>query len=274
MSQLKEEWTASVKQSIKIFIGYREQKIADSSQLIAQLITDTIGHVASLPIDKQEATDAQREEILEHYKKDIRELEDRTHHAIAKIWNHTTLEKEATAPLFDNIDLFSKESISLFGLSKKEMIFTGATGGALTGSGIDLMLGGTSLMLGSAIGAAVGGAGAMFGFDEIEQMKILGQTLGSRYIEVGPMKNKNFPYILLRRALFFTQEIANRPHANRDKIRMDRKECLDSAQMTVEQRKTLQKLHDSFASDSMANKSDLDRYSKLVESMLLERIEH
>jgi len=274
MAQLKEEWTPSVKRSIEVFMRYRTQKISDSAALITELIVDTLSYVASLSIAGEEATAKEQEKVLERYKDHLRGVEERAHRKIAKVWNHGHLEKEATLPLFDEMDLFSKESNSLFGLSKKEMILTGATGGALTGSGVDLMLGGTSLMLGSAIGALIGGAGAMFGFDEIGQMKVLGQQLGSRHIEVGPMQNKNFPYILLRRALYYAQEIANRPHADRRKIRMDGEALLGTEWITTEQKKTVEKLHQSFRSGNSIKEKEFAQYSQSVQSVLLKKIEH
>ena len=274
IAQLKEEWTPLVKRSVEIFAHYRVQKISDSASLITELIIDTLSYVASLPIAGEEATVKEKEEVLERYKKYLRGLEENVHRKIAKVWNHGRLEKEATLPLFEEMDLFSKESTSLFGLSKKEMILTGATGGALTGSGVDLVLGGTSMMMGTAIGALIGGAGAMFGFDEVGQMQILGQKLGSRRIEVGPMQNKNFPYILLRRALYYTQEIANRPHADRSKIPMDSEMLLSTEWITTEQKKTLEKQHQAFRSGNTVKEKQFSEYSQLIQSVLLEKIEH
>ncbi len=274
MAQLKEDWTPSVKRSIDIFTRYRLQKISDSASLITELIIDTLSYVASLSIAGEEATAKEKEEVLERYKQYLRGLEEETHRKIAKVWKHGRLEKEATLPLFEEMDLFSRESTSLFGLSKKEMILTGATGGALTGSGVDLMLGGTSMMMGSAIGALIGGAGAMFGFDEVGQMQILGQQLGSRRIEVGPMQNKNFPYILLRRALYYTQEIANRPHADRSKIRMDSEILLRAEWVDTEQKKTVEKLHQAFRSGNAVKEKQFLDYKQSVQSILLEKIEH
>lgn len=154
------------------------------------------------------------------------------------------------------------------------MILTGAAGGALTGSGVDLMLGGTSLMMGSAIGALVGGAGAMFGFGEIAEMKVLGQKLGSRRIEAGPMQNRNFPYILLRRTLYFAQEVATRPHADRSKISLESEALLETQWVDDESKKRMEKLHKDFRSGNAIIEREFRNYSELIQSILLEKIEH
>ena len=274
MAQLREEWTASVKRSIDIFTAYRGQKLSDSAQLIGELVADSLSHIESFGISGEEASSKEKERVLEHYKMHLRRLEEGAHRKIAEIWSHTRLEKEAQLPLFEEMDLFSRESASLFGLGKKELVITGAAGGALTGSGIDLMLGGTSMMLGSAIGAVVGGAGALMGFSEIAEMKVLGQKLGSRRIEVGPMQNKNFPYILLRRALYYTQELANRPHADRSKIRMDDEALLGSQWIDEREKKELEKLHQSFRSGNTVKEKTLEAYSSIIEAILLKKVEH
>jgi len=274
MAQLREEWTAPVKRSIDIFTTYRRQKIADSAQLISELLAASLSYVESLSISGEEASRKEKEKMLERYKMHLRKIEERSHRKIAETWNHSKLEKEAQLPLFQEMDLFSRESASLFGLGKKEMIVTGAAGGALTGSGVDLMLGGTSMMLGSAIGAVIGGAGALLGFNEIAEMKVLGQKLGSRYIEAGPMQNRNFPYILLRRALYYTQELANRPHADRSKIRMDSQELLGTEWISTGQKKEIEKLHQLFRSGSTVKEKQLNAYCRLMQAILLGKIEH
>ena len=274
MAQLRVEWTAPVKQSIEIFTAYRKQKISDSAHLVSELIADSLSYVETLTIAGEEASDKEKERVLERYKAHLRKLEEQSHRKIAEIWNHARLEKEALLPLFQEMDLFSRESASLFGLGKKEMVITGAAGGALTGSGVDLMLGGTSLMLGSAIGAVIGGAGALLGFNEIAEMKVLGQKLGSRRIEAGPMQNRNFPYILLRRALYYTQELANRPHADRSRIQMDSEALLGSQWIDETGRKKLEKLHQAFRSGNIVKEKTLKEYVEILKAVLLEKIEH
>jgi len=274
MAQLRVEWTAPVKQSIEIFTAYRKQKISDSAHLVSELIADSLSYVETLTIAGEEASDKEKERVPERYKAHLRKLEEQSHRKIAEIWNHARLEKEALLPLFQEMDLFSRESASLFGLGKKEMVITGAAGGALTGSGVDLMLGGTSLMLGSAIGAVIGGAGALLGFNEISEMKVLGQKLGSRRIEAGPMQNRNFPYILLRRALYYTQELANRPHADRSRIQMDSEALLGSQWIDETGRKKLEKLHQAFRSGNIVKEKTLKEYVEILKAVLLEKIEH
>jgi len=50
MAQLKEEWIAPVKASIKLFERYLEQKLNQSSQRITRLIVDGLSHVEKLTL--------------------------------------------------------------------------------------------------------------------------------------------------------------------------------------------------------------------------------
>jgi len=274
MAQLKEEWTPSVKRSIDIFKAYQRQKISDSADLITEMMVSMLSYVASLAIAGEEATEEEKKRVMERYKNHLRQEEEKSHRDIAAIWKHSRLEKSSDMPIFDTMDLFSKESASLFGLGKKEMVLMGATGGALTGSGVDLMLGGSSMMLGTAIGAVVGGAGAMFGFDEIAEIKVLGRKLGNRSLTVGPMQNRNFPFILLQRALFYTVEVANRPHADRRRVVMDKEISEKSINIDTERKKALEKLHMQLRKSKTIGENEFRSYSGLLKSILLEHIEH
>lgn len=140
----------------------------------------------------------------------MRQNEEKSHKELADIWLHRHTEKEPS-PLIVNIDLFSKESNSIFGLEKRDLIIAGSIGGAITGSGIDLMVGGSSFLMGSALGPLAGGAGAIFGFVKLAKVEILGRKIGNQTLNIGPVTDSNFPFILLRRALYYTKEVANRP---------------------------------------------------------------
>ena len=46
----------------------------------------------------------------------------------------------------------------------------------------------------------------------------MGQRLGGRLLQIGPMTNPRFPWIVLDRALLYHDLVANRAHAKRDAI--------------------------------------------------------
>ena len=273
MAQLKEEWIAPVKQSIKLFEAYHAQMIRQSAEAIAKLVSESLSDIETLILGDAGAQDADKEALKEKYKEKLRLLENKTQKQIEKIWNHAHLEKEQALLTFDGIDLFSEEAASVFGLTRKELLITGATSGAVAGAGVDLLLLGHTLFIGGAIGAVVGGVGAYLGFNELSEVKVLGQKLGKRYLQIGPMENRNFPYILLGRAIFHAYHIATRSHALRDVEELSMDNTFKDKWLNEDLRKSLEKYHKMFRSGDEVSVEDLEAYKNLIEGVL-ERLIH
>jgi len=274
MAQLKEEWIAPVKESITLFNRYQEQRIQESSQVITQLIYDALSHIEELSLSEEEASMDEKERIEEQYKQYLRKLEVATQKKIEKIWNHNNLQKKQTFLTFQNLDLFSEESASVFGLTRKELLITGATSGAITGAGIDLLFAGHTLLLGGAIGALVGGAGAYFGFNELSEIKVMGQLLGRHYLQMGPMKNRNFSYIILGRVLFHTSSIATRSHAIRSVAELSMEHAFKEKWLDDSLRTSLEKYHKKFRSLDEISNETLKEYESLIKNVLYKLISH
>ncbi len=66
------------------------------------------------------------------------------------------------------------------------------------------------------MGALLGGAGALIGGTELARVKVLGQALGGRTLQVGPVKAPNFPWVMLGRAWAHQRLVAERNHARRE----------------------------------------------------------
>ena len=119
------------------------------------------------------------------------------------------------------LDLFAEETWDLFGLSKNQLLVTGSMGGAAAGLGIDVMFGGTTLLLGATLGAVAGAVGSWFGSDELAKTKVLGTPLGGKQLQVGPISAANFPWMLLGRAWVHHYLIKERNHALREVLSVD-----------------------------------------------------
>ena len=264
VAQLKEEWTNPVKESIKIFENYHEQMFDRSAEAISGLVYKSLMHIEQLKFKGEDAEDNDKHLIQQKYQKSLREMEQKIQKEVERVWNHTYLDKEQELLLFDGVDLFSKESASIFGLTRKELVITGATGGAVAGAGIDLLFAGHTLLLGGAIGAIVGGVGAYWGFDELSDIKVLGKRIGDRYLEMGPMENRNFPYILLGRSLYHAHTLINRSHAKRGLVEFDMDESFKLQWLDDDTKKALEKLHKKFRSAKEIDTEDLKEYKELV----------
>ncbi len=216
--------------------------------------------------------DIQKEKIETNYKEKLRHIELDVQKNIESVWDHAHLHKEQTTLTFEDLDLFSEEAASVFGLTRKELIITGVTSGAVTGAGIDLLFAGHTLLLGGAIGGLVGAAGAYFGFDELSDIKVLGQTVGKRTLVMGPMKNRNFPYILLGRAIFYTSKTANRSHASRNVADFKMDSTFKEKWLNEDLRKSLEACHKKFRSGNALQTEVFEEYAQLIKKVLIKLI--
>ena len=264
MAQLKEEWIVPVKASIKLFEQYQEQMLERSAALLARLVYESVSAVVKLTFKTEEASNEDKDKIENQYKNRLRDLEVTAQKNIEKVWNHDHLKREGKILAFEGMDLFSEETASVFGLTRKELMITAATSGAVTGAGLDLLFAGHTLLLGGAIGAIIGGTGAYFGFDELSEVKVLGQTLGKRYLEIGPMKNRNFPYILLGRAIYHTVQVARVSHATREIFDIEMDQTFKNKWLDDTLRKSLEKFHNKFRSGKEVDPEELEEYEALI----------
>jgi hypothetical protein len=250
--------------AIAVLETLHQQKIEDSVNSIVNSIQKSLSFVYKKSIDSKVATKAEQNKARLEYQKQIIKNEKELEKEIEKIWNHKNVEKTEHLLVFDDISLFSKESASIFGLSQKELIVTGASAGALGGFGIDIALGGGTMFLASLIGGAVGGVSAMVGFNNLYEIKVLGKSLGKRELKIGPIKNLNFPYILLGRSLFYASIISNRSHALRNSI--DWKESEFSIEKIIDSsmRKRLEKVHIKLRNEQTPQKELLKEYREAI----------
>ncbi len=268
MAQLDESWQVPVRRAITLLEKRREEKLQQSAKTIAELVQQALGYVEELKISGEDASSSERAMVEQHYQAHLRKLEQRSQKRIEQIWNHRALIKEQEEVPFEGLDLFSKESASLFGLTKQELVMTGVTGGAVTGAGVDLLFAGHTLLLGGAVGAVLGGIGAYLGFDELSEIKLLGRTLGNKYLKMGPMDNRNFPYILLGRALYHLHKIAARSHAQRDAVILRMDQSFKTQWLDEASRKSLEKIHKKFRSERDVDSDTLGVYEALIVSCI------
>jgi len=268
MAQLKEEWTKDIKRAISVLSDLYKQKIDQSASAIVKYIQKSLSYQETLIIQGERATQSEDELAKANYQSKLIRYEKELEKEIESIWNHRSIEKIENILAFDGIGLFSEESASIFGLSKKELMITGASAGALGGLGIDVALGGSSLFLASLLGGAVGGVGAMLGFDNIYNTKIIGQTFGRRELRIGPMKNLNFPYILLGRSLYYTSILAKRSHALRDTLQLENDTFYTQELFDSDKRKELEKMHTKLRKGEEVSDEILQEYKKSIKESL------
>ena len=268
IAQLKQEWTTPMKHSIALFKEHQEHLFEETASVIARLVYEALSNVERLPLRGKEASKEEKEEVEHRYKNRLRALEMAAQKRVEHIWSHDHLQKEQQLLAFEGMDLFSQETASVFGLTRNELLVAAATSGASVGAGIDLLFVGHTLLLGAAIGAIGGAASAFLSFNELSEIKVLGQTLGRRSIEMGPMVNKNFPYILLGRALYHANTVIGYSHAMRSRVDMVMDSSFKSKWLQDEMKKSLEKFHTLFRAKEIVQSDVLEAYAALIQTIL------
>ncbi len=80
----------------------------------------SITHIEKESLKKDKIS--QRDRLEKQYKNRILSIEENSYKDIASIWHHNGLEKEDIDSVTSNVQLFSQESVEIFGLDKKELI--------------------------------------------------------------------------------------------------------------------------------------------------------
>lgn len=216
--ELDPEWRAPLDRAVEALVRERNRRREKSAAEIAGCLVDALSMVERSPLGVDESAEDKQEILLARLQQRLARREQRCREVVQSIYRHQSLAREEAGATLLATDLFTEAGWELFGLSRQRLVMSGAIAGALAGGGIDVLLGGASLALGAGIGALLGGAGAWLGGGELARVKVLGESLGGRVVQVGPLKAPNFPWVLLGRAWLHHQLVAERNHAYREVI--------------------------------------------------------
>ena len=209
MSHINPLWEEQMQESIEYLDIFYNNLIDKISATIAKAVKDAI----SLKLESSYSSlISSQERLQKKFIKQIESIEKSMQNRIKEILRFKNLELDIKdSPL--QYELFSTKSQEIFGLKKDKLVKISALSGALIGGSVDLALAGHTFFLGALLGGAAGAVGAMYGFDEIAKINFIGTSK----MEVGPIKDANFGFIFLNRALIYAKDLLNKSHANRKK---------------------------------------------------------
>ena len=218
LGELDQAWQSSINTAVNILESDYQRRQHRALSLIAQLLHFSLTAKQRKYLDEDQQADDIRAELEEKLRNQLRAEEKIAHRDLGALYRHSDAEIAGLKLASLTADIFSEQAENLFGLTKTQLMASGAISGGIAGTGIDVLVGGSSLLAGATIGAVIGSVSALFGGDKLAKTKVLGQTLGVRQLIVGPFKNPNLPWVLLGRALLVLQVLAERNHARRDVI--------------------------------------------------------
>ena len=85
---------------------------------------------------------------------------------------------------------------------------------------------------------------------------------------MGPMENRNFPYILLGRAIYHTVKVAQTSHAKREVFDIEMDQKFKEKWLDDTSRKFLEKYHKKFRSGNTLEAEELKEYEALIKRIL------
>jgi len=222
--ELRAEWRPALDRAIELMQREHARRLEESARAIAAMLVDQLSLRLDIRIAEEALLDPHKAQLQERYRHALRDRERRCREQIEDLYRHRRVRRQESElnPLTD--DLFSEATWLRFGLTREQLATTGAVGGAIVGGGIDAALAGHSFLLGTVIGGAIGGLTAWFSRETLATVKIKGLKLGGRLLQIGPMRNPQFPWIVLDRAMLHHQLIRRRSHARRDELILDSKD--------------------------------------------------
>jgi hypothetical protein len=221
LAQLRDDWREPLSEATRRLRLRATDRRRESARAIANMLADMTRMTTEKLLARD--TDPRRfeKQLAEKLQDKLRQREQTGRREVEAIHGHPNLDRHE--PLLDKIetDLFNTAAWYLFGLSRTQLAGVSAVGGAVVGGIIDAGAGGSTFLLGSAIGAAVGGASAWLGADKLERTEVLKLPLGGRKLICGPVPARNFPYVVLGRALAHHAVVAERTHAARTPLAVE-----------------------------------------------------
>ncbi len=216
-----DRFSAALDHAVNVLEADRKERRHRAASEITDLLIDVLSwhEIAPAP---EHADQAQLVKTLsERLMSRVRTREQTARRSVQEWYHHGALETREQAVDVLSEDVFSDRSFVVFGLSTKQLAMTGAATGAVAGGVIDVAAGGASLLLGAGLGALLGSMGAVFGANRLAKVQVFGAPMGGMQLQVGPITNPNFPWVILGRALLHHRLVAERNHARREALVVD-----------------------------------------------------
>ncbi len=219
-AHLKPEWSKTLRLVTEDLIASRLAQKEKSAVILARLLEDLCLYQTSQKVLSQSQAEKIQPVLAKTYQHWMRNRERQSIQELFAVYDHFH-----TSLSIDDLnlppDLFDCEQWYMWGLSKQQLATVGAITGAAAGAAADAMVAGQSLMLGTIGGGLLGFGSAWLGANKLVDAKIKGLPLGGYEACYGPIKNKNFPYVVIGRFIYLHQQVSHRNHAVREAMQVN-----------------------------------------------------
>lgn len=223
LSHLVEEDRAPLDAAVAALQTRDEERVARSASIIAHTVAEMLSFTVRETGSVETLTTQRRQQLEERFAGELRRMEARGRDQIEALYSYRKLSAESDPlprPAFDT-DLFAGETWQILGLSRAQLIATSTAAMALAGGVIDAATLGHTFLAGTIIGAGIGLAGGAYAAFKTPQTEFFGLSVAGSSVVVGPHRDRQFPWVVLDRALLHQQAVARRPHSVRTVLRVE-----------------------------------------------------
>jgi hypothetical protein len=284
--ELVEPWRIPLGRAVERLAAEQARRLHESALAIASLLVESLTHTIEVDAGEGGLDGPEQRAVEQRFLDDLRALEQRSRRHVEGLYRHHRVTVEGASlqrPEFSR-DLFSERVWSSLGLSAGQLIAAYSVAGATAGGTVDALVGGASIFAGTVLGAALGGATALWQLGarafHVTAVESIGERMRKtaearqRY-RIGPHQHPNFPFVLLDRALLHHEAIRYRAHALNAETGLD----LDALRGSTRElpMATRQRLNKCFARLRRSTNADHTRtretLTALIDGMLAERDE-
>jgi hypothetical protein len=214
---IDQDWGPSLERVISAFKEDWQQRNAMTAQIICDLLETSLGYAVTRSFTETTSEKSLRERLQKEYAAAIEKIEEKAHQKIRKLFKHNIFNYSLPAHSILNENLFSRKTWQFLGLAPRQLIAAAGMAGGAVGAVLDVAAAGLTFGIFTAIGGLLGAGWAAFGGGKrLARMKVKGLSLGGEQIQIGPIENIQFAYVLLDRALIYYSHIINWAHGRRD----------------------------------------------------------
>ncbi|MCB1645006.1 MAG: DUF3482 domain-containing protein [Pseudomonadales bacterium] len=218
-AHLNEAWAEPLQTIVSALRDQRRRRQQDSLQLLTKLLIELCNYQLDQKVLNAQQAETLKPALEARYFQKMKAMEQQAHTELKKLYRYQHLQSDIFELSFED-NLFDTEQWIVWGLNRKQLTMAATAAGAAAGAILDIGLAGHSLFLGALGGGLMAGGSAWFGADRIADYKVLGMPLGGYEVRQGPVRNRNFPYVVLGRFLWLTHALQHRNHARRDALRI------------------------------------------------------
>ena len=217
LKSIDQDWGPALERVISAFREDWHQRNSLTAEIICDLLEDCLSYSITRAFTENTDEKSLKESLQEEYNRAIEKMEKRAHQRIRKLFKHNIFNYPFPAHSILNEDLFSEKTWQFLGLTPKQLIAAAGMAGGAVGAVLDLAAAGLTFGVFTTIGGLIGaGWAALGGGRRLAKTKVVGLNLGGQEIQIGPIDNIQFVYVLLDRVLIFYSHIINWAHGRRD----------------------------------------------------------